>query len=115
MIFHQMKKDHFSVLSFVTIFKILHHHKPFYLCLTITQKYTAKYNIVKNKIKIRSDCLCIVNHFHPMNNVWIGANPMEDMVMNVPIYVSSMQGQALLVQYLLNANTRTYGTLWLKP
>ncbi len=39
-----------------------------------SKKYIAKYNIVENKIKIRSDCLCIVNidlniHLNIMN-VW---------------------------------------------
>ncbi|EJS63098.1 hypothetical protein ICU_04704 [Bacillus cereus BAG2X1-1] len=59
----------------------------------LSKKYMAKYNIEKNKIKLRSDCLCIVNIFHPMKHVWNGANPKEDKVMNVPIYVSYMQGQ----------------------
>lgn len=50
-------------------------------------KHTTKYNIVKTKIKIRSDYLCIIEivslSLILMNNVWQIVSLQEDTLMNV--------------------------------
>ncbi|PEE66222.1 hypothetical protein COM90_22475 [Bacillus thuringiensis] len=60
------------------------------------KKYTAKYNILENKIKIRSECLCIlrivIKSLIPMPNVWrIAHLDLQVLNMNVGLYVGSIK------------------------